>query len=269
VIRYFHRLVHLIRYKLSWDTGTWIHRQDMVHELSDSFDAYSNLCRKRGGRWQGGQGLGNSTFRILYNNETSVRVYSASHCENTLRASLSNADHSRVHDALSNSLALLQMEYLDLYLVHWPQAQSHDQEWGNKALSPEQSPTVAETWAQMERLLDTGKVRSIGVSNFSIKILEEILPKAKVVPAVNQVEFHPYLPQFELKKYLDEKRIHLTAYASFGNFQVVVFENPSEPFSQASRLKVLGFPTFSAMPPFPESRKNIALPQIRSCSAGQ
>lgn len=61
-----------------------------------------------------------------------------------------------------------------------------------------------------------GKVRSIGVSNFSIKTLEQLLAKANVVPANNQVELHPCLPQEGLKKYCDEKGILLTAYSPFG-----------------------------------------------------
>ena len=61
-----------------------------------------------------------------------------------------------------------------------------------------------------------GKVKTIGVSNFSIKTLEQLLPHAKVVPAVNQVELHPALPQYDLKAYCDAKGILLTAYSPFG-----------------------------------------------------
>lgn len=63
-----------------------------------------------------------------------------------------------------------------------------------------------------------GKVKSIGVSNFSIKNLEILLPKVNVVPVVNQVELHPYLPQFEMKKYCEVKDILLTAYSPLGRF---------------------------------------------------
>ncbi len=65
----------------------------------------------------------------------------------------------------------------------------------------------------MEKLLDTGKVRAIGVSNFSVKNLEILLKEAKVVPAVNQVECHLYLPQERLHEYCAKKGIVLTAYS--------------------------------------------------------
>jgi len=68
----------------------------------------------------------------------------------------------------------------------------------------------------MEKLLETGKVKSIGVSNFSIKTLESLLPHVKVVPAVNQVEVHPCLPQEDLRKYCEEKGILIVAYSPLG-----------------------------------------------------
>ena len=72
----------------------------------------------------------------------------------------------------------------------------------------------------MQSLLETHKsqLRSIGVSNFSIQTLTQLLsdPRVTVVPATNQVELHPYLPQEELKKYCDEKGIVLTAYSPLG-----------------------------------------------------
>ena len=68
----------------------------------------------------------------------------------------------------------------------------------------------------MEKLLETGKVRAIGVSNFSVKLLEVLLEEASIVPATNQVELHPCLPSFELKKYCEEKGIILTAYSPLG-----------------------------------------------------
>jgi len=83
-------------------------------------------------------------------------------------------------------------------------------------LSPEQSPTFAETWLEMVKLLDTGECKAIGVSNFSIKNLEILLAKTDVVPAVNQIELHPCLPQFDLVEYCEKKGIHVTAYSPLG-----------------------------------------------------
>lgn len=67
-------------------------------------------------------------------------------------------------------------------------------------------------------LFSPGKVKSIGVSNFSIKNLEILLPKVNVVPVVNQVKLHPYLPQFEMKKYCEVKDMLLTAYSPLSRF---------------------------------------------------
>jgi len=124
---------------------------------------------------------------------------------------LPNGAHDSVREAFERSLATLNIEYIDLYLVHWPQAVR-----SGSALQPNEAPTVTDTWAAMEKLVDTGKVKSIGVSNFSVKTLESVLHDAKVVPAVNQVEIHAFLPQVELRKYCEAKGIHVTAYSPFG-----------------------------------------------------
>lgn len=70
----------------------------------------------------------------------------------------------------------------------------------------------------MEKLLETGKVKNIGVSNFSIKNLELLLPHCKVIPVTNQVQVHPCYPQFELQKYCESKGIIITAYSPFGTY---------------------------------------------------
>jgi len=77
----------------------------------------------------------------------------------------------------------------------------------------------AVTWKAMEALLETGKVKAIGVSNFNIRRLEDLLSKATIVPAMNQVEGHPYLQQPKLLEYLKSKGIQLTAYSPLGNNQ--------------------------------------------------
>lgn len=69
----------------------------------------------------------------------------------------------------------------------------------------------------MEALVATGKVRAIGVSNYSRKYLEELLPQASVVPAVNQIENHPALPQQEIVDFCKENGIHVTAYSPLGS----------------------------------------------------
>ncbi|MCG6188700.1 aldo/keto reductase [Maribellus maritimus] len=98
--------------------------------------------------------------------------------------------------AFEESIGKLQTEYIDLYLIHWPK--------GKRS---------AETWEAMEELYQKGKIRAIGISNFMIHHLEEFLPRCNVLPAVNQVEFHPELVQPELLKYCQEKKIQLEAWS--------------------------------------------------------
>ncbi|KAF8958431.1 NADP-dependent oxidoreductase domain-containing protein [Flammula alnicola] len=127
----------------------------------------------------------------------------------------------RVRESFETSLANLGTGYIDLYLMHWPQAIVYEE--GNSApKNPDgtykttDSVTFNDAWSEMEKLLDTGKVRAIGVSNFSIKNLEKLFKTAKVIPAMNQVELHPYLAQNGLREYCAKKGIVLTAYTPSG-----------------------------------------------------
>ncbi|KAI0074309.1 Aldo/keto reductase [Panus rudis PR-1116 ss-1] len=133
---------------------------------------------------------------------------------------------SRVKESFEQSLKNLQTDYVDLYLMHWPFTVRYDEnnELPRNAqgdLDVVEKPDFNETWAEMEKIYASGKAKAIGVSNFSIKTLEKLFQTAKVVPAVNQVELHPYLAQPELKKYCDEKGIVLTAYTPTGYSNVL------------------------------------------------
>lgn len=94
--------------------------------------------------------------------------------------------------------------------MHWPVAFEHT----NETLTPIDPVTkrfrianvpVSDTWAALEKLVGAGKIRSIGVSNFTVSKTEELLKTAKIPPAVNQIEAHPYLQQPALFNYLKEK----------------------------------------------------------------
>ncbi|EIM83523.1 aldo/keto reductase [Stereum hirsutum FP-91666 SS1] len=126
-----------------------------------------------------------------------------------------SADHHRVEEAFENSLKELDIGYIDLYLMHWPQAIID-----NKVLPPGESPTFTETYLSMQRLLSTHPthLRSIGISNFSILTLTTLLasPDLSIIPAVNQIEMHPHLPQSDLKAFCDSKGIKLVAYSPLG-----------------------------------------------------
>jgi diketogulonate reductase-like aldo/keto reductase len=124
--------------------------------------------------------------------------------------------HDAVRESFGESLANLGLDYIDLYLMHWPQAVKYGAENPDGSLVLTDKVTFNDSWAEMEKLLDTGKVRTIGVSNFSIKTLEQLFKTGKITPAVNQVELHPYLAQNELRDYCTRKGIVLTAYTPSG-----------------------------------------------------
>lgn len=121
--------------------------------------------------------------------------------------------------AIENSLKKLDIEYVDLWLMHWPHGLSKDGRPYGYEEEKHIGPTFNERWAQMEDIFlnsHKGKVKAIGVSNFSPKTLPLLLQTAKVVPAVNQIEAHPYLPDLELVDLCKEKGIHVTAYSPLG-----------------------------------------------------
>ncbi len=91
--------------------------------------------------------------------------------------------------AFDETMEKLGLDYLDLYLVHWPANESYNENW--KELN-------ASTWRGMEKILASGRVKSIGVSNFLPQYLDALMETAKVIPVVNQIEFHPGFMQSEV-----------------------------------------------------------------------
>ncbi|MFD2697227.1 aldo/keto reductase [Mesonia sediminis] len=122
--------------------------------------------------------------------------------------------------ALKKTLSDLQLEYLDLYLIHWPVAFKPEvtnfPQQDSDYLSIEEAPII-ETWEAMLEAKKQGLVKHIGVSNFSIKKLKDLMDKTEDYPEMNQVELHPYLQQNELHNFCTENNILLTAYSPLGS----------------------------------------------------
>jgi len=140
--------------------------------------------------------------------------------------------HTRAEQALDMSLQSLGLDYVDLYLMHWPVAMNPD---GNHEKFPKlpdgsrdliRERSHVDTYKDMEKLIKTGKVKAIGVSNYSKKYLEELLPKVDTVPAVNQIENHPLLPQQDVVDFCKEKGTIVTAYSPLGSTGSPLFQDP-------------------------------------------
>jgi diketogulonate reductase-like aldo/keto reductase len=127
----------------------------------------------------------------------------------------------RVKPALEASLRRLQLDYLDCYLVHTPFAFKPGDELDPRDEQGQpiydSGVTLVETWQAMERLVDEGKCRAIGLSDIGLDKLKEVVAAARIKPAVVQVECHPYLPEWELLEFCRQQEIVLLAFAPLGH----------------------------------------------------
>ena len=130
-----------------------------------------------------------------------------------------NRGYEQTKKAFQETLDRLQMDYLDLYLIHWP---ANEKQFGDDA-----AKINAETWRAMEDLYNEGKIRAIGVSNFMPHHIAELMKTAKVAPAVDQIEVHPGWPHTEEIKYLQAHNILVEAWAPLGGQGAKVLTNPT------------------------------------------
>ncbi|MEK4563042.1 aldo/keto reductase [Staphylococcus sp. FSL K6-3157] len=114
-----------------------------------------------------------------------------------------------VEKGYQTSINNLGLDYLDLYLIHWPGTDES---------------VMIETWKGMEALYESGKVKNIGVSNFNIEHLEVLKSQTSIKPVINQVEFHPYFTQQELRTYLDTESIYMESWSPLMNAEILTDE---------------------------------------------
>lgn len=137
--------------------------------------------------------------------------------------------------ALRASLERLGLDYIDLYLIHWPVAMVPGDNLfpsrpdGSRAALPYEQWSYVQTYKLLQKVLPLGLTKAIGISNFNKVKIEHLLadPEVTVVPAALQVELHPYLPQFELIEYAKSKGITVQAYSPLGSTGAPVLEDPT------------------------------------------
>lgn len=147
-----------------------------------------------------------------------------------ITSKLWNTNHRSEHvrAACERSIRDLKVDYLDLYLIHFPIALKYvdpqcrypagwfyDPEAPTPKMEVDSVP-IRETWEAMQELVTSGLVRHIGVSNFNVSLIRDILSYAKIRPSVLQVESHPYLVQPKLLRYCQQESIHMTAFSPLG-----------------------------------------------------
>jgi len=132
-----------------------------------------------------------------------------------------NDRHDDVVGACKDSLADLGLDYLDLYLVHWPFPNYHAPGVSVESRDPNAKPYIHEdymkTWRAMESLVDAGLVRNIGTSNMTRPKMELLLRDCRIRPVVNEMELHPHFQQPEFKKYIEDNGIKAIGFCPIGS----------------------------------------------------
>jgi aldehyde reductase len=142
-----------------------------------------------------------------------------------------------VRPAIEYTLKQLNLSYVDLYLIHWPFAYQKSDDCFPRDANGKILHTrvdLLETYREMEKLVDAGLTKSIGVSNFNISQIEYIVKNARIQPVMNQVELHPYLLNKKLSEYCRSRNILMTAYSPLGS--------PARPWVKADDRVLLNEP---------------------------
>lgn len=146
----------------------------------------------------------------FYKNESGVRkgmsLANIDRKDLFITTKLWNDEHGYelAHQAFNNSLERLGLDYIDLYLIHWPV-----------------KGKFCETWRALEEIYNSGRAKAIGVSNFHKHHIEDLMQKAKIKPMVNQIELHPTLTQRSLRKFLIQENIAIEAWSPLGQGKIL------------------------------------------------
>lgn len=154
--------------------------------------------------------------------------------ENTLRA-------------FDKTMKDLNLDYLDLYLIHWPVAKDHKDHW---------QESVSETWRAFEKLYKDGKIKAIGVSNFMPHHLKVLIDKAEIIPMVNQVELHPSHNQEETVKYCRNNNILVEAWGPLSTgriFRVKEMQDIADKYNKTIAQVTLRWHIQNGILPLPKS----------------
>jgi len=180
----------------------------------------------------------------VYGNEKEVgegiRASGVAREEIFVTSKLWNTKHhpDDVEPACRQTLADLGLDYVDLYLIHWPHAfQRGDDKFPKRedgSVLYDETLHPTDCWLEMEKLVAKGLVKSIGLSNFNSEQIEDVLKKGTIKPVTNQVECHPYLSQSKLLKFCSERGITITAYSPLGS--------PDRPWAKPGEVNLLDDP---------------------------